>query len=67
MIADPGSLIPPNSGAWRPITVTASDPSRTVIRGQLKLWDADYWHLKSLRFQAGVRGGTRGEHGERQG
>lgn len=39
-----------------PITVTASDPSRTVIRGQLKLWDADYWHLKSLRFQAGVRG-----------
>ncbi len=32
MIADPGSLIPPNSGAWRPVTVTA--PPGSVVNAQ---------------------------------
>jgi N-methylhydantoinase B len=32
MIADPGSLIPPNSGCWRPVTVTA--PLGSVVNAQ---------------------------------
>ena len=32
MIADPGSLIPPNSGCWRPVTVTA--PPGSVVNAQ---------------------------------
>ncbi len=32
MIADPGSLIPPNSGCWRPVTVTA--PAGSVVNAQ---------------------------------
>jgi N-methylhydantoinase B len=32
MIADPGSLIPPNSGCWRPVTVTA--PPGCVVNAQ---------------------------------
>ena len=32
MIADPGSLIPPNSGCWRPVTVTA--PAGSVVHAQ---------------------------------
>jgi N-methylhydantoinase B len=32
MIADPDSLIPPNSGAWRPITVTA--PKGSVVNAE---------------------------------
>ncbi len=32
MIADPGSLIPPNSGAWRPVTVLA--PPGCVVNAQ---------------------------------
>ena len=32
MIADPKSLIPPNSGAWRPVTVTA--PAGSVVNAQ---------------------------------
>ena len=33
MIADPKSLIPPNSGCWRPVTVTA--PPGSVVNAQL--------------------------------
>ncbi|HLB96787.1 MAG TPA: hydantoinase B/oxoprolinase family protein [Acetobacteraceae bacterium] len=33
MIADPKSLIPPNSGCWRPVTVTA--PPGCVVNAQL--------------------------------
>ncbi len=33
MIADPRSLIPPNSGCWRPVTVTA--PPGSVVNAQL--------------------------------
>ena len=33
MIADPKSLIPPNSGCWRPVTVTA--PLGSVVNAQL--------------------------------
>src|SRR5271163_3273760 len=33
MIADPQSLIPPNSGCWRPVTVTA--PPGSVVNAQL--------------------------------
>jgi N-methylhydantoinase B len=33
MIVDPGSLIPPNSGCWRPVTVTA--PPGSVVNAQL--------------------------------
>ncbi len=33
MIADPKSLIPPNSGCWRPVTVTA--PAGCVVNAQL--------------------------------
>ena len=33
MIADPDSLIPPNSGCWRPVTVTA--PEGSVVNAQL--------------------------------
>jgi N-methylhydantoinase B len=33
MIVDPGSLIPPNSGCWRPVTVTATPGS--VVHAQL--------------------------------
>jgi N-methylhydantoinase B len=32
MIVDPGSLIPPNSGCWRPVTVTA--PPGSVVNAQ---------------------------------
>ncbi|MBV9251519.1 MAG: hydantoinase B/oxoprolinase family protein [Acetobacteraceae bacterium] len=32
MIADPNSLIPPNSGCWRPVTVTA--PPGSVVNAQ---------------------------------
>jgi N-methylhydantoinase B len=32
MIADPRSLIPPNSGCWRPVTVTA--PAGSVVNAQ---------------------------------
>ena len=32
MIADPGNLIPPNSGCWRPVTVTA--PPGSVVNAQ---------------------------------
>ncbi|MGD9614847.1 MAG: hydantoinase B/oxoprolinase family protein [Alphaproteobacteria bacterium] len=32
MIADPKSLIPPNSGCWRPVTVTA--PAGSVVNAQ---------------------------------
>lgn len=32
MIADPASLIPPNSGCWRPVTVTA--PPGSVVNAQ---------------------------------
>ena len=32
MIADPKSLIPPNSGCWRPVTVTA--PPGCVVHAQ---------------------------------
>ena len=32
MIADPKSLIPPNSGCWRPVTVTA--PPGSVVNAQ---------------------------------
>ena len=32
MIADPNSLIPPNSGCWRPVTVTA--PAGSVVNAQ---------------------------------
>ena len=32
MIVDPGSLIPPNSGCWRPVTVTA--PLGSVVNAQ---------------------------------
>jgi len=32
MICDPGSLIPPNSGCWRPVTVTA--PPGSVVNAQ---------------------------------
>src|SRR3954453_7442313 len=34
-----------------PIVVTASNPGRTLIKGQLKLWDASYWQLRNLRIQ----------------
>jgi N-methylhydantoinase B len=33
MIADPKSLIPPNSGCWRPVTVTA--PKGSVVNAQM--------------------------------
>ncbi|HEU0218531.1 MAG TPA: hydantoinase B/oxoprolinase family protein [Stellaceae bacterium] len=33
MIADPKSLIPPNSGCWRPVTVTA--PPGSVVNAQM--------------------------------
>src|SRR6516162_5711884 len=33
MIADPRSLIPPNSGCWRPVTVTA--PPGSVVNAQM--------------------------------
>ncbi|MGA9867635.1 MAG: hydantoinase B/oxoprolinase family protein [Acetobacteraceae bacterium] len=33
MIVDPNSLIPPNSGCWRPVTVTA--PAGSVVNAQL--------------------------------
>jgi N-methylhydantoinase B/oxoprolinase/acetone carboxylase alpha subunit len=33
MIADPHSLIPPNSGCWRPVTVTA--PPGSVVNAQM--------------------------------
>lgn len=33
MIVDPKSLIPPNSGCWRPVTVTA--PAGSVVNAQL--------------------------------
>jgi N-methylhydantoinase B len=33
MIADPGSLIPPNSGCWRPVSVTA--PEGCVVNARL--------------------------------
>jgi hypothetical protein len=39
-----------------PIVVTASNPGRTLIKGQLKLWDASYWQLRNLRIQATVKG-----------
>ena len=32
MIVDPGSLIPPNSGCWRPVTVTA--PQGCVVNAR---------------------------------
>ena len=35
MIADPKSLIPPNSGCWRPVTVTA--PPGSVVNAQAAL------------------------------
>jgi hypothetical protein len=45
------------SGTSRsPIVVTASDPRRTLIKGQLKLWDANYWQLRNLRVQATIKG-----------
>lgn len=40
-----------------PITVIAAVPERTLIKGHLKLWDADHWLLRNLRIQATVAGG----------
>jgi hypothetical protein len=42
--------------ASAPIVVKAQDPARTLIRGQLKLWDANYWQLRGLRVQATIKG-----------
>jgi hypothetical protein len=42
--------------AQRPIVVRASNPRATLIKGQLKLWDANYWQLRNLRIQATVPG-----------
>jgi hypothetical protein len=42
--------------AQRPIVIRASHPSRTLIKGQLKLWDANYWQLRNIRIQATVKG-----------
>jgi hypothetical protein len=39
-----------------PIVVRAAYPSRTLVRGQLKLWDASYWQLRNLRIEATVKG-----------
>jgi hypothetical protein len=45
------------SGTSRsPIVVRASQPAKTLIKGQLKLWDASYWQLRNLRIQATVKG-----------
>jgi hypothetical protein len=43
--------------AEAPIVVTASRPSKTLIKGQLKLWDAHHWQLRNLRIRATVPGG----------
>ena len=42
--------------AAAPITVMADQPAKTLIKGQLKLWDASYWNLRGLRIQATIRG-----------
>jgi hypothetical protein len=35
-----------------PITVVAEQPSKTLIKGLVKMFDADHWHLRNLRVQA---------------
>ena len=42
--------------AQRPIVIRTSNPGRTLIKGQLKLWDANYWQLRNIRIQATVKG-----------